>query len=67
MNVDNIGMWAGMIWNILNTEGTLGVKKIKKATKLKDKEIFAALGWLSREGKINLAEDDSDVIVSLVG
>lgn len=67
MNVDNIGLWAGMIWNVLDIEGTLSVKKIKKATKLKDKEIFAALGWLSREGKINLAEDDADVMVSLVG
>lgn len=67
MNVDSIGLWAGMIWNALDAEGTLSVKKIKKATKLKDKEIFAALGWLSREGKINLAEDDADVMVSLVG
>jgi hypothetical protein len=67
MNVDSIGLWAGMIWNALDAEGTLSVKKIKKATKLKDKEIFAALGWLSREGKINLAENDTDVMVSLVG
>ena len=67
MNVDSIGLWAGMIWNALDAEGTLSVKKIKKATKLKDKEIFAALGWLSREGKINLADDDTDVMVSLVG
>lgn len=49
MNVDSIGLWAGMIWNALDAEGTLSVKKIKKATKLKDKEIFAALGWLSRK------------------
>lgn len=67
MNVDNIGMWAGMIWNALDIEGTLSVKKIKKVTKLKDKEIFAAIGWLAREGKINLAEDDTEIMVSLVG
>lgn len=67
MNVGLIGQWAGEIWNALDSEGTLGVKKLKKVTKLKEKEIFAGLGWLSREGKINIAEDDNDVMVSLIG
>lgn len=67
MNAETIGLLAGDIWTLLDKEGTLGVKKIKKVTKLKDKEIFAAIGWLAREGKINLAEDESDIMVSLIG
>lgn len=55
------------MWNALNEQGTLGVKQIKKATKLKEKEIYAALGWLGREGKVNIAEDEKDVMVSLIG
>ncbi len=38
-------------------------------TKLKDKEVFAALGWLAREGKINIdvdPADEKDFIVTLV-
>ena len=44
----------------------LGFKLIKKATKLKKDEIMAALGWLGREGKIAIAENDEDIVVSLV-
>ena len=67
MNVEIIGTWAGEVWNALNEQGTLVVKQIKKATKLKEKEIYAALGWLGREGKVNIAEDEKDVMVSLIG
>ena len=40
MNVETIGLWAGAVWNALNdAKGTLDVKGLKKATKLKEKEI----------------------------
>ena len=69
MNLETIGNWAGLIWTALNgaEEATLTVKGLKKATKLKEKEIYAALGWLGREGKVNIAEDEKDVMVSLIG
>ena len=47
----------------------LGIKQLKKITKLKDKEVYAALGWLAREGKIEMnpdPEDEKEIIVSLV-
>ena len=48
-------------------EATLTMKALKKATKLKEKEIFAALGWLGREGKVAIAETETDVTITLVG
>lgn len=67
MNIDTIGTNAGSVWNALNEADALGLKQIKKITKLKDKELYAALGWLAREGKIVIAEgdDEKDLIVSL--
>lgn len=68
MNVEEIGTNAGTVWQALNVE-TLNIKQLKKATKLKDKEVFAALGWLAREGKVNIAADENDpkeLIISLV-
>ena len=67
MNIDTIGTNAGSVWNALNEADALGLKQIKKITKLKDKELSAALGWLAREGKILIAEgeDEKDLIVSL--
>lgn len=67
MNIDTIGYNAGLVWNALNEADALGLKQIKKVTKLKDKELIAALGWLARENKILIAEneDDKDLIISL--
>lgn len=69
MNTDTIGMNAGLVWNALNDAQAMGLKQLKKATKLKEKEMFAAIGWLAREDKINIQADDKDpkeLILSLV-
>ena len=69
MNTDTIGMNAGLVWNALNDAEAMGIKQIKKVTKLKEKEMYAALGWLAREGKINIdvdPEDEKELILSLV-
>ena len=69
MNTETIGSWAGLVWNALNEAEALGTKQIKKMTKLKDKELYAALGWLAREDKINMIpseEDAKELVVSLV-
>lgn len=69
MNKEIIGLNAGKVWEALNAADAMGVKQLKKVTKLKDKELFAALGWLAREDKIEIAVDDEDekeYIVSLV-
>lgn len=69
MNVENIGTWAGLVWTALSEADVLGVKQLKKITKLKDKEVFAALGWLARENKITLQPDEADgkeILVALI-
>jgi hypothetical protein len=68
MNTEKIGTWAGLVWNALNENEVLGNKEIKKVTKLKDKELYAAIGWLAREGKLNIAEseDGKELVLSLV-
>lgn len=67
MNTELIGTWAGLVWSALNEADVLGNKQIKKVTKLKDKELYAALGWLAREGKINFleSEDKTEILVEL--
>lgn len=66
MNIEMIGTNAGLIWNALNENKTLSVKEIKKATKLKEKPLYAALGWLARESKISLEETEEDIVVTLL-
>ena len=68
MNIESIGTWAGEVYKALESTDTLmlGMKGLKKATKLKKDELMAALGWLGREGKIALAQNDEDTVVTLV-
>lgn len=66
MNAEVIGTWAGQVWNALNESGKLTVKGLKKATKLKEIELYAALGWLAREGKVSMYEVDADIEVVLL-
>lgn len=69
MNTETIGVWAGLVWTALNDADLMGTKQIKKVTKLKDKELYAALGWLAREGKVDFQvnpEDEKELLVQLV-
>ena len=68
MNIESIGTWAGEVYKALESSDTrmLGLKGVKKATKLKKDEIMAALGWLGREVKIVLTMNDEDLVIALV-
>lgn len=66
MNVETIGSWAGLVWNALNAAESLTFKQVKKETKLKEKELYAAIGWLGREGKLNITEAEGEFSLSLV-
>jgi hypothetical protein len=61
-----IGINAGLVWNALSDGSKKSVKELKKATKLTDKDLYAALGWLSRESKIEVTEEEVEVYIQLI-
>ncbi|MEZ7866534.1 MAG: winged helix-turn-helix domain-containing protein [Paludibacteraceae bacterium] len=64
MFTERIGSNAGLIWAALDN-GEMEVKSLKKATKLTEKDLNLALGWLAREGKVSFREVDKDLYVAL--
>ncbi|MDF9831033.1 winged helix-turn-helix domain-containing protein [Parabacteroides sp. PF5-6] len=65
--IELIGTNAGLVWNTLNEGGKQNVKAVKKATKIKaDKDLYAALGWLAKEGKLSFEEVEGELFVALV-
>ncbi len=68
MTVEEIGTYAGEVWKALAECKCTSLKEVKKATKLKEKEIYAAIGWLAREGKLHLADaaDAKDLAIVLI-
>ena len=68
MNIETIGLNAGLVWAALNEAETVDTKQLKKMAKIKtEKELYAALGWLAREGKLMFqsTEDRKGLLVSL--
>lgn len=62
-----IGNNAGLVYNALAANNGLNIKALKKATKIsKEKDLYAALGWLGREGKVSIVETEDDVVVTLL-
>jgi hypothetical protein len=62
--IAKIGENAGAVWAALQN-GAQGVKAIKKTTKLKNEDLYMALGWLAREGKLTFNVEEADIIVAL--
>ncbi|MBV5282803.1 MAG: winged helix-turn-helix domain-containing protein [Paludibacter sp.] len=64
MLLEKIGISAGLVWASLE-KGELNVKAVKKATKLTEKDLNLALGWLAREGKVKFNEVEGELFVTL--
>ncbi len=62
---DEIGVMAGQIWRLLNTDGPQSTVQISKKLKAKPALVDYALGWLAREDKIDLIEEKKTLKVSL--
>ncbi|MEM7825269.1 MAG: winged helix-turn-helix domain-containing protein [Candidatus Aenigmatarchaeota archaeon] len=60
------GVNAGKVWHALNSKGPLTASMISKETKLKINEVYGALGWLGREGKIEIINDKKGFLYKLV-
>jgi Winged helix-turn-helix domain (DUF2582) len=52
--VEKIGTDAGKIWNILNKQQTdVDISSLARLTKINVNDVYAAVGWLARENKID--------------
>ena len=53
-----IGTNAGIVWNLLNNSQKWSVAQLKEASGLSEREIYAAIGWLARENKIEIEKSE---------
>ena len=47
-----IGKDAGKVWLVLDTWGEIDTLSISRLARINEKDVFSAIGWLAREGKI---------------
>ena len=65
MDRKQIGVYAGKVWQLLSNNEKWGYGTLKRKSGLKDKELGAALGWLSKENKIEFDQCDEELYESL--
>ena len=63
---NRIGMAAGQIWHFLDENGESTPIKIKAHLGLSNTMLYLALGWLSREGKVNIVPFEYTYKISLI-
>lgn len=59
------GTNAGKVWHTLKEKGALTAADIAKAAGLKLTDVFGALGWLGREGKIEILTEKKKILYKL--
>ena len=65
MDRKQIGVYAGIGWLLLSINEKWGYGTLKRLSGLMDKELGAALGWLSKENKIEFDQCDEELYVYL--
>ena len=63
--ISKIGDNAGVIWEALNSNGSMSITQVKKKTTLNDSDTSMALGWLAREDKVSISKKGKALNISL--
>ena len=64
--MEMIGEAAGQIWNYLHVNGETTLAKMKKDLDLKANFAEMGLGWLAREGKVEMTKKGTSTNVRLL-
>ena len=60
-----IGEAAGRIWHYLAEHGETTLRQLQRGTTFPERLVLMGVGWLAREGKIELIKDKRTVKVVL--
>jgi predicted ArsR family transcriptional regulator len=63
--IDQIGETAGVIWRLLSDNGPTSVTRLTKQADTPRDQVMLAIGWLAREGKIEVEEQARGRVISL--
>jgi hypothetical protein len=64
-DVVSVGKTAGEVWEHLRGTGKSSVSAVEKAVAAPGREVHMAIGWLAREGQVELGEESRGLYVWL--
>jgi predicted transcriptional regulator len=62
---EHFGVHAGKVWEALKANGPMTIGKMSEVLELEDHDIKGALGWLGREGKLDIEKQHNHFVFSL--
>lgn len=65
MDKNTIGTNAGILWRLMSNNMSWNYKELKDRSNLSDKDLWAALGWLAHENKIEFDKNSKEEKVYL--
>jgi len=65
LEIKTIGETAGLVWNFLRSNGDTSLTALEKGIEAPKAMVSMAIGWLAREGKIDLRDEKRAVRISL--
>lgn len=63
--IKTIGETAGLVWNFLRSNGESTLSTLEKKVEAPRSLVSMAVGWLAREGKIELKDEKRAVRITL--
>ena len=63
--IKTIGETAGLVWNFLRSNGESTLSTLEKKVEAPRSLVSMAVGWLAREGKIELKDEKRAVLITL--
>jgi hypothetical protein len=63
--IKTIGDTAGLVWNFLRSNGDSTLSTLEKKVEAPRSMVSMAVGWLAREGKIEVKDEKRAVRISL--
>ncbi len=63
--VEKIGQTAGLVWKFLQSHGESTLTGIEKGVEAPKAMVSMAVGWLAREGKIEVKDEKKAARISL--
>jgi hypothetical protein len=64
--LDAIGKIAGEVWQYLKQNGTTSLTELEKEVDAPKLQTHLAIGWLAREGKLNLTQEKKTTRIWLI-
>ena len=63
--IERIGQTAGLVWHFLQSHGESTLSGVEKGVEAPKAMVSMAVGWLAREGKIDVRDEKRAVRISL--